>query len=128
MSRNTVASTLRGMHYQLAPHAESKFVRCVRGSIFDVTVDLRPDSPTRGRWSGATLSAENGTGIYIAPGLAHGIQTLESDTDVLYQISPLFKPSLGAGVRWNDPAFRIDWPLPSPCMSERDSAYPDWLP
>ncbi|MCX8252500.1 dTDP-4-dehydrorhamnose 3,5-epimerase [Beijerinckiaceae bacterium RH AL1] len=128
LSRNTAAGTLRGMHYQAAPHAEAKFVRCVRGSIFDVAVDLRPDSPTRGRWVGETLSAENGLGLYLAPGLAHGFQTLEDDSDVLYQITPAFRAGHGAGVRWNDPAFGITWPLPAQHLSERDATYPDWAP
>ncbi len=128
LSRNIATGTLRGMHFQPNPYGEVKFIRCVRGSIFDVAVDLRPGSPTRGRWIGETLSAENGIGIYVAPGLAHGFQTLETDTDVLYQITPPYKPGRGAGVRWNDPTFGIRWPLASPFVSERDSTYPDWVP
>lgn len=126
LSRNARAGTLRGMHFQPDPHAESKFVRCVRGSVFDVAVDLRPGSPTRGRWVGETLSAANGVGLFVAAGLAHGFQTLEDDTDVLYQITPAFGPGHGAGVRWDDPAFAIAWPLPSPLLSGRDATYPDW--
>lgn len=128
LSRNTRAGTLRGMHYQPDPHAEAKFVRCVRGAVFDVAVDLRHGSPTRGRWVGETLTAENGIGLYVAPGLAHGFQTLEDETDVLYQITPAFQPGRGAGVRWDDPAFAIDWPDSSPFLSERDATYPDWSP
>lgn len=128
LSRNDRAGTLRGMHFQHAPYEEAKFVRCVRGSIFDVALDLRHGSPTRGRWHGEVLSAENGVGFYIAPGLAHGFQALEDDSDVLYQITPRFKPGCGAGVRWNDPAFGIVWPLPTPILSERDASYSDWRP
>lgn len=128
LSQNTRAGTLRGMHFQRDPHAEAKFVRCVRGAVFDVAVDLRPNSPTRGRWHGETLSAGNGIGLYIAPGLAHGFQTLEDESDVLYQITPAFQPGHGAGVRWDDPAFGIRWPLGDPFLSERDATYPDWRP
>lgn len=126
LSRNDRAGTLRGMHFQPSPYAEAKFVRCVRGSIFDVAVDLRPGSSTRGRWVGETLSADDGIGLFVAPGLAHGFQTLEDDTDVLYQITPAFEPGRGAGVRWNDPAFGIRWPISSPHLSHRDATYPDW--
>lgn len=126
LSRNLRAGTLRGMHYQAAPHAEAKFVRCVRGALVDVVVDIRPESPTRGQWIAERLTADSGMGLYIAPGLAHGFQTLVDDTDMLYQITPAFRPGFGAGVRWNDPAFGIDWPLPNPILSDRDAAYPDW--
>lgn len=126
LSRNTRAGTLRGLHYQAAPHAEAKFVRCVRGALVDVVVDLRAGSPTQGQWIAERLTADEGTGLYIAPGLAHGFQTLVDDTDMLYQITPAFRPGFGAGVRWNDPAFGIEWPLPNPILSDRDAAYPDW--
>lgn len=126
LSRNASAGTLQGMHHQSEPHAEAKFVRRARRSVFDVAVDLRPSSPTRGRWVGETLSAQNGVGLFVAAGLAHGFQTLEDDTDVLYQITPAFRPGHGAGVRWDDPAFGIAWPIPSPLLSGRDAAYPDW--
>lgn len=126
LSHNTRTGTLRGMHFQPDPHAEAKFVRCVRGSVFDVAVDLREGSPTRGQWYGETLSADNGVGLYIPPGLAHGFQTLEADTDVLYQITPAYRPGFAAGVRWNDPALGIDWPIKEPFLSERDATYQDW--
>lgn len=126
LSRNLLAGTLRGMHYQAAPHAEAKFVRCVRGALLDVVVDIRPGSPTCGKWLAEKLTADGGAGLYIDPGLAHGFQTLVDDTDMLYQITPAFRPGFGAGVRWNDPAFGIDWPLPNPILSDRDAAYPDW--
>lgn len=128
LSQNAKAGTLRGMHFQPDPYAEAKFVRCVRGAIFDVAVDLRPNSPTRGQWYGEMLSAENAIGLYIAPGLAHGFQTLEADSDVLYQITPAYRPGFADGVRWNDPAFRIEWPFKSPFLSDRDATYPDWRP
>lgn len=127
LSRNVQVGTLRGMHYQAAPHAEAKFVRCTRGAIFDVALDLRIGSPTFGRWIGQVLSAENGLGFYVPAGCAHGFQTLEPDTDVFYQITPSFTAGLGRGVRWNDPAFGIDWPIANPIISERDRIYPDFV-
>lgn len=128
LSRNARRGTLRGMHYQAEPNAETKFVRCVRGAVFDVVVDLRPGSPTRGRWVGEMLTAENGLALYVPAGFAHGFQTVEDDSDVLYQITPAFRPGFGAGVRWDDPAFGIRWPVSDPILSERDASYPDWLP
>jgi dTDP-4-dehydrorhamnose 3,5-epimerase len=128
LSRNHRKGVLRGMHYQEPPFAEAKFVRCVRGAVYDVALDLRHGSPTRGRWVAETLSAENGLGLYVAPGLAHGFQTLEDDSDVLYQITPAYRPGLGRGVRWNDPTFDIAWPLPEPILTERDASYPDFTP
>ena len=109
LSRNTHAGTLRGMHYQPAPHAETKLVRAVRGRMFDVALDLRPASPTYRQWVSAELSATNGRALLIPEGVAHGFLTLEPDTDVLYQISPAFRPGHEAGVRWDDPAFAIAW-------------------
>jgi dTDP-4-dehydrorhamnose 3,5-epimerase len=126
LSRNPHRGTLRGLHYQPAPHAEVKLVRCVRGRIFDVAVDLRPDSPTHRRWTAAELSAENARALLIPEGVAHGFLTLEADTDVLYQIAPKFEPGREAGVRWNDPAFAIAWPFPPMLISDRDAAYPDY--
>jgi dTDP-4-dehydrorhamnose 3,5-epimerase len=128
LSRNSRCGTLRGLHYQPDPYAEAKYVRCTRGSVFDVAVDLRVDSPTCGRWIGEVLSVDNGIGLYIAPGIAHGFQTLEADTDVLYHITPAYRPGLGSGVRWNDPAFGITWPLLAPILSVRDADYEDWRP
>ncbi|MDX5331030.1 MAG: dTDP-4-dehydrorhamnose 3,5-epimerase family protein [Caulobacteraceae bacterium] len=127
LSRNTAALTLRGMHYQPAPHGETKLVRAVRGRIFDVALDLRRDSPTYLRWTGAVLDADDGQALFIPEGVAHGFLTLTADTDVLYQISPMFSPGHGAGVRWNDPAFAIDWPAAPEVISERDATYPDYL-
>jgi len=126
LSRNARARTLRGMHYEAAPHEEAKLVRVVRGRIFDVALDLRPGSPTFRRWTGMELSAENGRALLIGKGMAHGFITLEDDTDVLYQIDRIFEPGHGAGVRWNDPAFAIAWPATPLVISERDAGYPDF--
>lgn len=125
LSRNPTSGTLRGMHFQAAPHAEAKLVRVTRGRVFDVAVDLRPDSPTYRQWTGAELSADNLVGLYIGEGMAHGFLTLEPDTDVVYQIAPAYRPGHDAGVRWNDPAFGIDWPAAPRLISERDASYPD---
>ncbi|MFI4966567.1 MAG: dTDP-4-dehydrorhamnose 3,5-epimerase family protein [Caulobacterales bacterium] len=126
LSRNPHAGTLRGLHYQSAPHAETKLVRAVRGRMFDVALDLRPDSPTHRRWTAAELSADNARALLIPHGVAHGFLTLEPDTDVLYQIAPAFEPGHEAGVRWDDPAFAIAWPAAPRLISERDAAYPDY--
>ena len=125
ISRNPKAGTLRGMHYQAAPHAETKLVRVTRGRVFDVAVDLRPASPTYRQWTGAELSAENLVGLFIPEGIAHGFLTLEPDSDVVYQIAPAYRPGHDAGVRWNDPAFGIEWPAQPQLISERDASYPD---
>lgn len=125
LSRNARAGTLRGMHYEAAPHDEAKLVRVVRGRIFDVAVDLRSSSPTYRRWTGTELSAQNGRALLIGKGMAHGFITLEDDTDVLYQIDRIFEPGHGRGVRWNDPAFGIEWPATPLVISERDAGYRD---
>ena len=126
LSRNLTAGTLRGLHYQPAPHAETKLVRCVRGRIFDVAVDLRPGSPTHRRWTAAELSAENGQALLVPEGVAHGFLTLEPDSDVIYQIAPAYQPGHEAGVRWDDPAFAIAWPSRPAVISPRDAGYPDY--
>jgi dTDP-4-dehydrorhamnose 3,5-epimerase len=126
LSRNPRAFTLRGMHYQPAPHAEVKLVRCVRGRIFDVAIDLRPGSPTQRRWTAAELSADTARALLVPEGVAHGFLTLEPDTDVLYQISPMYQPGHEAGVRWDDPAFGIDWPSAPELISPRDAGYSDY--
>jgi dTDP-4-dehydrorhamnose 3,5-epimerase len=128
LSFNRHRGTLRGMHYQRPPHAEAKLVRCVRGAIWDVALDLRPDSPTRGRWRGFELSAENGCALYLPEGFAHGFQTLLAESEVLYQISSFYAPEAGAGVRYDDPAFAITWPLPASSISPRDATWPDYQP
>lgn len=126
LSRNPTAGTLRGMHYQPAPHAETKLVRAIRGRIFDVAVDLRPDSPTYRQWTSAELSAQNTRALLIPQGVAHGFLTLEADSDVLYQIAPAYRPGREDGVRWDDPAFGVEWPEPPRVISPRDAAYPDY--
>jgi len=118
--------TLRGMHYQAAPHHEVKLVRCVRGCIRDAVVDLRPESPTFTRHFGAVLTADNRKAMYIPTGFAHGFQTLEDDTEALYQISEFYSPEHSRGVRWDDPAFGIAWPPDERMLSERDRSYPDF--
>ncbi len=129
ISRNTRAGTLRGMHFQRSPHEEAKLVRCVRGAIFDVALDLRPDSPTYLRSHGVELTHENGRALYVPEGCAHGFQTLVDDTDVLYLISRPYVPEAAAGVRWDDPAFGIAWPdVVVRTMSERDRSWPDFVP
>lgn len=126
VASNVKRGTLRGMHFQFPPNAEIKFVRCVRGAIYDVAIDLRPDSPTYRQWVSEILSADNGVGLYVAEGIAHGYQTLTDDADVLYQITPKFRPGFGQGVRWNDPVFGVAWPISDPILSERDAQYPDY--
>ncbi len=129
-SFNAQRDTLRGMHYQADPHGESKLVRCVRGAIFDVAVDLRPGSSTRCAWHGVELSAENRLALYIPAGLAHGFQTLGADCEVLYQMGARYVPEAARGVRWDDPAFAIEWPEPhgERVISARDASYPDFAP
>jgi dTDP-4-dehydrorhamnose 3,5-epimerase len=118
--------TLRGLHYQQAPHSEIKLVRCTRGSIFLVMVDLRPGSPTRHEWVGAELSTRNGRLAYVPEGFAQGYQTCEQDTEVLYQMSHDYVPEAARGVRWDDPALGIEWPPAADRMiSERDRSWPD---
>jgi dTDP-4-dehydrorhamnose 3,5-epimerase len=118
--------TLRGLHYQEAPHGEVKLVRCTRGSIFLVMVDLRADSPTRNQWLGAELSAAAERLAYVPEGFAQGYQTLEDETEVLYQMSHQYVPDAARGVRWDDRAFGIDWPpADERIISERDRAWPD---
>lgn len=118
--------TIRGLHYQAAPHQEAKFVRCTRGAIFDVIVDLRPESPTRGRWYGAELTADNGLMLYAPEGFAHGYLTLVDDTEAYYLTSCAYAPASARGVRYNDPAFAITWPLPVTVVSDADGAWPDY--
>jgi dTDP-4-dehydrorhamnose 3,5-epimerase len=119
-------NTLRGLHFQEAPHREIKLVRCTRGSIFLVMVDLRPDSATPGGWLGVELTARNERLAYVPEGFAQGYQTLEDDSEVLYQMSHEYVPEAARGVRWNDPTFGIEWPAADErIISERDQAWPD---
>lgn len=124
MSYSSREGTVRGMHFQREPHAEVKLVRCLTGSIWDVIVDLRPDSPTFRRWSGFELSGENGSQLYIPKGFAHGFQALTDDVRVNYMISNFYVPTAASGVRYNDPAFNILWPLPISIISEKDLQWP----
>jgi len=127
ISRNSRAGTLRGLHFQTAPHEEAKLVRCTTGTIFDVIVDLRPDSPGYTEWLGVELDAERGNALNVPKGFAHGFQTLVDETDVLYMISNPYVPEAAAGVRWDDPAFGIEWPHAEVrTISERDLAWPDY--
>ena len=121
-----LAGTLRGMHYQVAPKAEVKVVRCTRGRVFDVVVDLRAESETFGSWFGAELTADSGTMLYVPEGFAHGYQTLEDNVEIFYQTSQFFAPDLARGVRYNDPAFGIRWPLAVSVISDADSHWPDF--
>jgi dTDP-4-dehydrorhamnose 3,5-epimerase len=128
ISFNARAGTLRGMHYQTPPHEEVKLVRCTMGAIYDVIVDLRPDSPAYLKHVAVELTQANRTALYVPEGCAHGFQTLTDDTEVFYQISAYFSSDHSVGHRWNDPAFGIEWPLEVSVISERDSGYPDFVP
>jgi dTDP-4-dehydrorhamnose 3,5-epimerase len=127
LSFNKVRGTLRGMHYQLSPSAETKLVRCIRGAIYDVAIDLRPESPTYRHWTAVTLSAENRLAFYIPQGFAHGFQSLTDEAEIFYQMSDVYAPDYARGIRWNDPAFAIDWPLPVTVISAKDQGYPDFV-
>lgn len=128
ISYNRRAGTLRGMHFQEVPHQEAKLVRCTAGAIFDVIIDLRPESPMFTRWVGAELTAENRRALYVPEGFAHGFQTLLDQTEVFYQISVPYHPTSARGVRWDDPAFGIEWPPAGErTISERDRNHPDFV-
>jgi dTDP-4-dehydrorhamnose 3,5-epimerase len=138
ISFNRLKGTLRGMHYQAHPYGEAKLVRCVSGALCDVIIDLRPDSPTYLHWISVELRSpvlrdakdeedvENYKMLYVPEGIAHGFQTLEDNTEVLYQMSEFYHPESARGVRWNDPAFGIVWPIANPIVSPKDAAYPDF--
>jgi dTDP-4-dehydrorhamnose 3,5-epimerase len=128
VSLNSRKGTLRGMHYQEAPCAETKIVRCTHGAIYDVALDLRPQSPTFKQWVATVLSAVNRYMLYIPEGCAHGFLTLEDQTEVFYQMSEFYHAELSRGVRWDDPAFHIVWPGEVEVISERDRTYPDFEP
>ena len=119
--------TLRGMHYQAAPHEEAKLVRCTAGAIYDVIIDLRPGSATYTRWEAVELTAANRRVLYVPEGFAHGFLTLADGTEVCYQISAAYTPEASRGVRWDDPAFGIRWPGPVSVIADRDASYPDFL-
>jgi dTDP-4-dehydrorhamnose 3,5-epimerase len=123
VSFNQRRGTLRGLHYQDKPHEEAKLVRCTLGAIWDVIVDIREASPTRHRWYATELTAENRRALYVPRGFAHGFQTLVDDSEVLYQMSEFYHPESSRGLRWDDPALGVAWPLPDPILSSRDRAY-----
>jgi dTDP-4-dehydrorhamnose 3,5-epimerase len=125
-SFNHKRGTLRGLHYQAAPYTEAKLVRCTRGALYDLIVDLRPASKTFRKWFAAELTETNLSMLYIPEGLAHGFQTLEDETEVFYQISEGYRSEYARGVRWNDPSFDFRWPLEDVVMSERDRNFPDF--
>jgi dTDP-4-dehydrorhamnose 3,5-epimerase len=126
ISMNVRKGTLRGIHFQKAPHQEAKLVRCTRGRVYDVALDLRPESSTFMQWAGVELSAETGNALYIPEGCGHGFLTLEDRTELFYQMSEFHHPEAAQGVRWNDSAFQIEWPAPVEVISERDRTYPDF--
>jgi dTDP-4-dehydrorhamnose 3,5-epimerase len=126
VSFNNKKGTLRGMHLQVAPFEETKLVRCTKGEIFDVIIDLRPESQTFKKYFSVLLNEENRLMLYIPPGFAHGFQTMADDTEVFYQMSQLYSPEHARGVRWNDPVFGIQWPKDKRIIIDRDLNYPDF--
>ena len=126
VSYNKKTGTLRGMHYQLSPYEETKLVRCTRGSIYDVIIDLRQDSLTYTQWIGVELTAENYNMLYVPKNFAHGFITLEDNTEITYQVSQFYTPGSERGIRWDDPAFGIDWPMKVKVISDKDKNWPDY--
>ena len=126
LSHNARRGTLRGMHFQAVPHVEAKLVRCVAGAVHDVALDLRPESPTYKKSFATELSATNGRALFMPEGIAHGFQALADDSTLFYQMSTAYEAEAAAGVRWNDPAFQIDWPLADPIVNDRDQSFPDY--
>lgn len=126
VSWNGRKGTLRGMHRQVAPHEESKLMRCTRGAIYDVMLDLRRDSPTFGKWQGFELTEDNHRSLFVPDGFAHGYQTLEDNSEVVYLVSEFYVPGCEKGVRYNDPAFGIQWPAAVTVISEKDNSWPDY--
>jgi dTDP-4-dehydrorhamnose 3,5-epimerase len=127
LSRNPTCHTLRGMHFQAAPHDEAKLVRAVRGRAYDVVIDLRRDSPRYREWIAVELDAVAMNAVFVPEGCAHGFLTLQPDTEIMYQISPVHVPGKARGVRWNDPAFAVRWPAEPALMDARDACWPDWV-
>jgi dTDP-4-dehydrorhamnose 3,5-epimerase len=126
ISFNEKRATLRGMHYQISPYEETKVVRCTRGSVYDVIVDLRPDSSTHKQWLGVKLTGDDHRMLYVPKGFAHGYLTLEDDTEVFYHVSEFYTPEAERGVRYNDPRFAINWPLEVQVISDKDKNWPDY--
>ena len=123
---NIRRGTLRGLHYQAKPYEEAKLIRCTRGAIYDVIVDLRQNSPTLKKWLSIELTDENHRALYVPEGFAHGYQTLVNDTEIIYLVSEFYHPEVEHGIRWNDPAFSIQWPIADPIISIKDQAHPLW--
>jgi dTDP-4-dehydrorhamnose 3,5-epimerase len=121
MSTNKIKGTLRGLHYQVNPHQEEKLVRCTKGALYDVIIDLRPDSPTYREWIGVELTEHNQRALFVPKDFAHGFITLENDTTAFYMVSEFYSPGAESGIRWNDPNFSIKWPTEPKCVSEKDS-------
>lgn len=127
MSGSSINGTLRGLHYQASPYEETKVLRCIAGSVFDVVLDVRPGSETFGQWYGAELTSKNRSMLYIPGGCAHGYMTLEENTEVYYLVSAYYQPGAERGIRWNDPRFNIQWPIEGfPTLSEKDRDWPDF--
>lgn len=127
VSRNLERGTLRGLHYQLAPHAEAKLMRCVRGRAHVIVLDLRSETPSAGRWVALELDGDSGAAVYVPPGCASGFQTLSPNTELHYQMSAAYVPASARGVRWDDPRFALRWPItPPPVISSRDQRWPDF--
>ena len=127
ISFNHKRGTLRGMHYQQAPYEEAKLVRCTRGAIYDVIIDLRPGSPTFKKWIGVELTCENHRMLYVPETFGHGFITLEDATEVMYHVSQFYTPNAERGIRWNDPVFGVEWPLEPAVISDKDAGWPDFL-
>jgi len=129
LSFSRFQGTLRGMHFQVAPHQETQLVRCIRGAVYDVIIDLRPESATYLEWFGVELTAENHRMLFVPTGFAHGFQTLRPDCEVFYEVSEFYSPEAERGIRWNDPLFQIRWPAAEKCvMSPKDANWPDYRP
>jgi dTDP-4-dehydrorhamnose 3,5-epimerase len=126
VSYNHSRGTLRGMHYQIAPYQETKLIRCTRGAIYDVIIDLRTGSPTYKQWIGVELTADNYRMLFVPEDFAHGFQTLQDNTEIAYQVTQFYTPGSEKGIRWNDPAFGIRWPLEVEVISEKDRTWPDF--
>lgn len=127
VSYNKTKGTLRGMHYQISPYEETKLVRCTKGEIYDVIIDLRTSSSTHCQWIGVKLTAENYKMLYVPKNFAHGFITLKDNTEVTYQVSQFYTPGSERGIRWNDPAFSIDWPIEARMISDKDRNWPDYI-
>ena len=127
VSYNKVKGTLRGMHYQIAPYQEVKIVRCTKGAIYDVIIDLRAESPTFKKWIGVELTSDNYRLLYVPEDFGHGFQTLVDNTEITYQVSQFYSPGAERGIRWNDPVLEIDWPLEPSAISDKDKNWPDYL-